>query len=223
MVASDSFKEVLRQLDREARVLCDTIRSPVCNRCSHCRRDTPTRNIIVQHPPHSSQPGPSGDPVDDSPFPDRPTRDITITERDKQLLADLRTVYLWEGWRLEHGGAWLPSKREAAFRGLVLTTLQKHKRLHTAESPIFNWVDPKKSLELTTYVMLSGSWCCMNSMALTTKLEQSENRRKQKSSTMLRTWTQLHVSGKVDDVRKLATVSVSTATAGSTLGVAVGP
>ena len=37
----------LRQLDRAACVLCDTIRSWRCHRCSHCRRNTPTRDIIV--------------------------------------------------------------------------------------------------------------------------------------------------------------------------------
>ena len=34
----------LRQLDRAACVICDTIRSRQCNRCNHCRADTAPRN-----------------------------------------------------------------------------------------------------------------------------------------------------------------------------------
>ena len=94
---------------RAACVLCDWR----CHRCSHCKRDTPTRDITVgdilqdrrqpghqdaapvgspnaHHPPHRSQPVPPGDPFDDSPPPNCSIRDIIITERDKQLLADLR-------------------------------------------------------------------------------------------------------------------------------------
>ena len=37
----------LRQLDRVACVLCDTIRSRGCHRCSCFLRDTPTRDLIV--------------------------------------------------------------------------------------------------------------------------------------------------------------------------------
>ena len=46
-----------------------------------------------QQPPHSSQPVPPGDPLDDSPQPNYPIRDIVLTERDKQLLAELRRAF----------------------------------------------------------------------------------------------------------------------------------
>ena len=87
-------------LDRAACILCDTIRSRRCHRCSRCKRDTPLRDIIVgdtcqdrrqpghqdaapvglaaaHHPPGGSQPV-------------LPKSDVVITERDKQLLVDLR-------------------------------------------------------------------------------------------------------------------------------------
>ena len=38
----------------------------------------------------TSQSIPEGEPLDDSPLPINPVRDIVITESDKQLLADLR-------------------------------------------------------------------------------------------------------------------------------------
>ena len=97
----------LRQLDRAACVFCDTIRSRRCHRCSHCRRDTPTRDIVlgdtfqdhrqpgpvgspaVHHLALSSQPVPQGDPFDDSTPPNCTVWDIANTERDKQLLVDL--------------------------------------------------------------------------------------------------------------------------------------
>ena len=36
------------------------------------------------------QPAPPGDPLDDSPLPNCPFQEITLTERDKQVLAELR-------------------------------------------------------------------------------------------------------------------------------------
>ena len=33
---------------------------------------------------------------------------------------------LWEWWRLKHEDAWPPSMRQAAFRGLVLMTIQNY-------------------------------------------------------------------------------------------------
>ena len=44
---------------------------------------------IVHQPPRSSQRVPPGDPLDDSPLPNFPILDIVLTERDKQLLAEL--------------------------------------------------------------------------------------------------------------------------------------
>ena len=87
-----------------SRGLCTLCR---CNRCSHCKKDTPILDITVgdvfqdrrqpghqlaqsSPPPRSPQPVPPGDTWDDCPFPNCPTPDIVITERDKQLLADLR-------------------------------------------------------------------------------------------------------------------------------------
>ena len=43
-----------------------------------------------QQLPQSSQPVPPGEPLDDSPLPNCPTRDVVQTERDKQLLTELR-------------------------------------------------------------------------------------------------------------------------------------
>ena len=41
-------------------------------------------------PPDSPQPIPQGDPSDDGPLPLSPIRDVAATERDAQLLVDLR-------------------------------------------------------------------------------------------------------------------------------------
>ena len=73
------------------------------NRCNHCNTDTATWDILVadifsrsttQPHPHqpslTSQPA-QGDSLDGSPLPNCSTRDIAITERDKQL-SDLRRV-----------------------------------------------------------------------------------------------------------------------------------
>ena len=38
---------------------------------------------------------PPGDPLDDSPLPNCPIRDIVLAERDKQLLAELRELPQW--------------------------------------------------------------------------------------------------------------------------------
>ena len=43
-----------------------------------------------QQPPQSSLPVRPGDPLDDSPLRNCPVRDIVLTERDKQLLTELR-------------------------------------------------------------------------------------------------------------------------------------
>ena len=40
--------------------------------------------------PQSSQPVPPGDPLDDSPLPNCSIRDVVLTDRDKQLLSELR-------------------------------------------------------------------------------------------------------------------------------------
>ena len=40
---------------------------------------------------------PLGDPVDDSPAPDRPVRDITVRERDAGILGELSRVALRHG------------------------------------------------------------------------------------------------------------------------------
>ena len=99
------------QLDRAACVNCGTIRSRRGNRCNHCKTNTATRDMFVgdifqdrrqsghrdaaasqsnPHQPISPQPIPPGDPPDDSPLPNSPIRDIVTTERDAQLLGDLR-------------------------------------------------------------------------------------------------------------------------------------
>ena len=43
-----------------------------------------------QHLPQNSQPVPPGEPLDDSPLPNCPSRDVVLTDRDKQLLSELR-------------------------------------------------------------------------------------------------------------------------------------
>ena len=61
--------------------------TPWCKRCSHCKKDTPTRDIIVgghedasasapnaPQPPNSLEPVPPGDPLDDGPLPNCPIR-----------------------------------------------------------------------------------------------------------------------------------------------------
>ena len=124
----------LRHLDRAACVLCDTIRSRRCHRCSYCKSDTPTRDFSVgdafqgrqpghqdaapkgmptaHQPPRSSQPVPPGDLLDDSPLPNCSIRDIVLTERDKQSLADLRRASAMAFPRCKisrHATAWAES------------------------------------------------------------------------------------------------------------------
>ena len=61
--------------------------TPWCKRCSHCKKDTPTQDIIVgghedasasapnaPQPPNSLEPVPPGDPLDDGPLPNCPIR-----------------------------------------------------------------------------------------------------------------------------------------------------
>ena len=48
------------------------------------------RSPTAHQPLRSSQPVPPRDPLDDGPLPNCPIRGIVVTERDKQLLADLR-------------------------------------------------------------------------------------------------------------------------------------
>ena len=50
----------------------------------------PSGAAADQQPPQSSQPVPPGDPLEDSPLPNCTIRDIVFTERDKQLLTELR-------------------------------------------------------------------------------------------------------------------------------------
>ena len=95
-------------------------------RCNYCGSDTPLRELRVgdtfqdrrepghqdaaasgtaagQQLPQSSQPVPPGDPLDDSPRPNCPTRGITLTERDKQVLVELRwasAMALRDAWSL---------------------------------------------------------------------------------------------------------------------------
>ena len=104
----------LRHLDREACVICGTIRSRRCNRCSFLQQQYTTPRPFVwaipfqdrRQPGHqdaarggtsvdeqllqSSQPAPPGEPRDDSPLPNCPIRDVVLTDRDKQLLSELR-------------------------------------------------------------------------------------------------------------------------------------
>ena len=49
-----------------------------------------SRLALEQQLPQSSPPVPPGEPLDDSPLPNCPIRDAVLTDRDKQLLSDLR-------------------------------------------------------------------------------------------------------------------------------------
>ena len=92
------------------RLVC---RSQRCRRCNSCGFDTALRKLKVgdtfqdrrqpghqdtaasgaaagQHLPQNSQPVPPGEPLDDSPLPNCPSRDVVLTDRDKQLLSELR-------------------------------------------------------------------------------------------------------------------------------------
>ena len=124
-------------------------------------------------------------------------------------------------WRLKREDAWLLSRRQAAFRGLVLKTLQKHgacKQITQSDSPTSSWVAQKNSLEPKTRGMrckkreawrtcgtwttvtfcVTRSWCrltCRTSTSPMPKLEQSENLRERKSSVARTTWVQQLLSG----------------------------
>ena len=101
----------LRHLGRGAFVVRGAIRSRRCNRCSFCN-NTPLRELRVgdtfqdrrqagqdvahggtsidQPLSQSSQPVPPGEPLDNSPLPNCPIRNIVLTDREKHLLSELR-------------------------------------------------------------------------------------------------------------------------------------
>ena len=64
--------------------------APPRKRRTAARDAAPDRSPTRQQPPHSSQRVSPGDPLDDSPLPNCSIRGIVLTERDKQLLAELR-------------------------------------------------------------------------------------------------------------------------------------
>ena len=94
----------LRNLDRAACVACVTFRSRRCRRCNFCGSDSPLRDLVRRQPGHQVQRPVARSPFSNvfrarSPCPQatpstiacsEPLRDITLTERDKQLLAELR-------------------------------------------------------------------------------------------------------------------------------------
>ena len=95
----------LRWLNRQACVFCGTARSQRCRRYNCCGSDTPLREIRFgdtfqdrrqpghqdpsagggmaagQHLPQNSQPAPPGEPLDDSPLPNCPFRDVVLIDR----------------------------------------------------------------------------------------------------------------------------------------------
>ena len=81
------------------------------------------------------------------------------SQNKETSMAFWSAAWLWDWWRLKRVNAWLPSKRQAAFRGLVLVTLQSHSACKQntqpscRESPIFSWEDLKNSPELTIHIM----------------------------------------------------------------------
>ena len=58
---------------------------------------------LISSLPQSSRPVPPGEPLDDSPLPNYPIRDIALTERDKPLLTELR-----RSTAMPSRGAWSP-------------------------------------------------------------------------------------------------------------------
>ena len=103
----------LRHLHRGACVICGAMRSRRCNRRSLCNSNTPLGELRVgdtfqdrlqrghqdvargetsmdQQLLQSSQPVLPGEPLDDSPLPNCTIWHIVITDRDRQLLSELR-------------------------------------------------------------------------------------------------------------------------------------
>ena len=58
---------------------------------------------------------------------------LAPTQNKETLTAPWSAAQLWERWRLKHEDAWQPSRRQAAFHGLELTTPQMFSacKLHT--------------------------------------------------------------------------------------------
>ena len=91
-----------------------------------------------QQPPQSWQPVP-GDPLHDRPLPNCPTRDVVLTERDKQLLTELRRASAMALPRYvvsRYATAWAESL-EGAMSGRLSWALicRNHCRLLLAEIP----------------------------------------------------------------------------------------
>ena len=65
-------------------------------------------------------------------------------------------AWLWEWWRLKHGNTWLLSRRQAAFRGLVLMAPQmfsaskQSAQSNCKKQPTSSWVARRSSSESTT-------------------------------------------------------------------------
>ena len=152
----------LRDLDRAACVACVTLRSRRCRRCNFCRSDTPLQDLRVgdtfsgpsttrtsgccsrwhaRRSATSSELAAStpGDALDDSLLPNCPTRNIVFTDRDKQLLAELRRTSAMALPRCvvsRHATAWAESLEGATRGRQSLALLCRYRcRLLLAEVP----------------------------------------------------------------------------------------
>ena len=170
----------LRRFDRAACVVCATTRSQRCNRCRLCQSNAPLREFRLgdtfqdrrqpghqsaapggapadQQPPQSSQPVDPGDPLDDSPL-NCPIRDNTLTERDKQLLPELRqasAMALPRSVVSRHATAWAESLKGAMSGHQSWALLCRHRcRLLLAEIP--KGVDRNSELKLRLHQWETG-------------------------------------------------------------------
>ena len=116
----------LRQIDLAACVICGAVRSRRGNRCNHCRADTATRVLVIENvsqdrrqPGHQELiaagpspqtscrfPVPPGTPLDDSPTPSSPVRDIVTTESEWRTISwipspSLHCIALRHSWSRE--------------------------------------------------------------------------------------------------------------------------
>ena len=112
---------------------CDTIRSRRCRQCTLCRSDTPFRDLrvgdIKKHRPTARFPITSllrarsqchqVTSFDDGPLPNCPIRDTILTEKDTQVVPELRRASAMALWRCivsRYATAWAESLEGAISR-----------------------------------------------------------------------------------------------------------
>ena len=158
----------LRNLGRAACIPCDTVRSRRCRRCTVCGSDTPLRDLRVrdtfedrrqpghqdaapggmpagQHLPRARLPYLQVTPFDDSPLPNCPVQDISLAERDKQVLAELRRAAM----------AWAESL-EGAMSGHQSWALLCHYRCRLLLAEVPKGTDRNAELKLRLQLWETG-------------------------------------------------------------------